>query len=95
MPFCSLQSLNDLFINGVLDSKASGSVKADISTKDLIKNDGKYKKYKKYVKDGAFRDSYDRSAPAFDLIIDGIEESTYDYLADQNSEAETTEEEEY
>lgn len=65
------------------------------SLKDLIKNDSKYKKYKKYVKDGAFRDSYDRSAPAFDLIIDGIEESTYDYLADQNSEAETTEEEEY
>ena len=32
--------LNDLSINGVLDSKASGSVKADISTKDLIKNGG-------------------------------------------------------
>jgi len=42
------------------------------SLEDLIKSGGDYAKYSTYVSNGYFHESEVQSAPAFDLIIDGI-----------------------
>ena len=42
------------------------------SLEDLIKSGGDYAKYSAYVSNGYFHESEVQSAPAFDLIIDGI-----------------------
>lgn len=42
------------------------------SLEDLVKSDSDYAKYKDYVSDGYFHESEVASAPAFDIIIDGI-----------------------
>jgi hypothetical protein len=57
---------------------------------------GDYKKLKKYLnKDGNFEESSLNSKPVFDVMIDGIEESTYDYLADKEAEEAAAKESDY
>ncbi|MDO5145771.1 MAG: BMP family ABC transporter substrate-binding protein [Eubacteriales bacterium] len=56
------------------------------SLSELVEEDENYKKYKKYVYDGAFHESEKRSAPAMDFMMDGVEESTYDYLLEESEE---------
>lgn len=52
--------------------------------------DGKtkdYKKFRKYLKkNGSYEESSENSKPIFDVMIDGIEESTYDYLTEKEAE---------
>lgn len=48
---------------------------------DTISKEKKsYKKYKKYIADGEFRESRKRSAPVMEFFVDGVEKSTYDFL---------------
>lgn len=53
----------------------------------LAKSNKKYKKYKKYIKNGNLQESMKQSKSIFDTFIDGITESTQDYLADQKSDS--------
>lgn len=46
------------------------------SLEDLIANDSDYAQYSEYVSDGYFHEGEVRSAPAFDIIIDGIDSQT-------------------
>ncbi|WP_058484975.1 BMP family ABC transporter substrate-binding protein [Defluviitalea phaphyphila] len=48
------------------------------SIEDLMETDENYAKYKEYVFDGYFHESELKSAPSFDLRIDGITELTTD-----------------
>ena len=61
------------------------------SLESLVENNGNYKKYKTYLKDGVFRESYKRSAPVMKFLIDGVSVSTGNYLEEEPQEA-TTEE---
>ncbi len=51
----------------------------------LAKSNSKFKKYKKYIKNGNFQESMEQSQSIFDTFIDGITESTHDYLAEQST----------
>lgn len=65
------------------------------SLDELAKTDQDYKKYKNVVVNGEFKESYKRSAPTMDILVDGVEVSTYDYLEeDEDSSESTTETEE-
>lgn len=67
------------------------------SLEDLVKTASDFKKYKKLVSNGEYKESSKRSAPMIEFLIDGVEESTYDYLAEieeGSSEASTDTEEE-
>ncbi len=52
------------------------------SLEERIEEDKDYKAYKKNVKNGEYQESIKRSAPSMNFLIDGIEESTHDYLDD-------------
>ncbi len=70
-------------------------MKIDGQTLDsLVKDNGKYKKYRKYIKNHTFQESMENSAPVFDLMIDGIEESTYDYVGEAEAEKKAYDEDE-
>lgn len=60
------------------------------SLTNLAENSENFKKYKKYISDGEFQESVKRSAPVMEFLIDGISESTENYLPeDEASEAST------
>ncbi|MFR0988084.1 MAG: hypothetical protein ACLSF3_03045, partial [Anaerobutyricum hallii] len=46
-----------------------------------------FKKYKKYIKNGNLQESMTQSKSIFDTFIDGITESTQDYLAEQSADS--------
>lgn len=52
----------------------------------------KYKAYAGYVSEGEFHESEQFSAPAFDIIIDGVEISTEDFIAEKEAELKALEE---
>ena len=60
----------------------------------LATSNANFKKYKKYIKNGNFQESMEQSKSIFDTFIDGITESTEDYLAQQSTDSgeSTTEE---
>ncbi|MCI6859127.1 MAG: BMP family ABC transporter substrate-binding protein [Eubacterium sp.] len=64
----------------------------ETSLETLAKEKKKYKKYKKHIKDGNFCESMKKSAPIFDVLIDGITVSEKDYLAGTEKEDETSSE---
>lgn len=53
----------------------------------LAASNKSFKKYKKYIKNGNFRESMTQSKSIFDTFIDGITESTQDYLAEQSTDS--------
>lgn len=53
----------------------------------LAKSNKKFKKYKKYIKNGSLQESMTQSKSVFDTFIDGITESTQDYLAEQSTDS--------
>lgn len=57
------------------------------SLNTLATSNKKFKKYKKYIKNGNFRESMTQSKSIFDTFIDGITESTQDYLAEQSTDS--------
>ena len=60
----------------------------------LAKSNKKFKKYKKYIKNGNLQESMTQSKSVFDIFVDGVTESTHDYLAEQEEKsAESTTEE--
>lgn len=61
------------------------------SLETLVEDNDDFKKFAKNIKDGEYRESAKRSAPSMDFFVDGIEESTYDYLGDGEENAETDE----
>ena len=61
------------------------------SLETLAEDNDDFKKFAKNIKDGEYRESAKRSAPSMDFFVDGIEESTYDYLGDGEENAETDE----
>ena len=64
------------------------------SLDELAKSNKKFKKYKKYIKNGKLQESMTQSKSVFDVFVDGITESTQDYLAEQSTDVDesTTEE---
>ena len=56
------------------------------SLEDLVKTDKDFKKYKKMVSKGEFHESDAQSAPMMEFLVDGVEVSTYDYLAEKEAE---------
>ena len=64
------------------------------SLEELAKSNKKFKKYKKYIKNGKLQESMTQSKSVFDVFVDGITESTQDYLAEQSTDVDesTTEE---
>ncbi len=56
------------------------------SLETLAEENDDFKKFAKNIKDGEYLESNKRSAPSMDFFIDGIEVSTYDYLAGENAE---------
>lgn len=62
------------------------------SLESLVEEDDDFKGYKKYIKNGEYQESEKRSAPSMEFFVDGVEESTYDYLEEENSTEEDTEE---
>ena len=61
------------------------------SLEECIEEDTDFKQYKKNVKNGEYKESMKRSAPSMNFLIDGIEESTYDYLEEDTDDADDTE----
>ena len=64
---CTEQQLNASHRHRKTTFTVNGS-----SLEDLIAQGGDYEKYGAYVSDGYFHESELASAPAFDLVIDGI-----------------------
>lgn len=64
------------------------------SLNTLSTSNASFKKYKKYIKNGNFQESMKQSKSVFDTFIDGITESTQDYLTQQSTDSSesTTEE---
>jgi basic membrane protein A len=62
------------------------------TVKSLVKNDKDFKKFKSYVSKGEFQESRKKSAPVMDFLIDGVHESTGNFLT---SDDETEEESDY
>ena len=66
------------------------------SLETLAQEDEDFKKYAKNIKNGEYQESGKRSAPSMEFFVDGIEESTYDYLGDEedttDNESGTTDE---
>ena len=60
------------------------------SLENLAEENDDFKKFAKNIKDGEYRESVRRSAPLMDFYVDGIEESTYDYLSDGEDADETS-----
>lgn len=60
------------------------------SLEERIEEDTDFKHYKKNVKNGEYKESMKRSAPSMNFLIDGIEESTYDYLEEDTDDADDT-----
>ena len=60
------------------------------SLETLAEENDDFKKFAKNIKDGEYRESVRRSAPLMDFYVDGIEESTYDYLSDGEDADETS-----
>ena len=60
------------------------------SLEECIEEDTDFKQYKKNVKNGEYKESMKRSAPSMNFLIDGIEESTYDYLEEDTDDADDT-----
>lgn len=59
------------------------------SLEDLVSTDKDFKKYKKLVSNGEYKESSKRSAPMMEFLVDGVEVSTYDYLGeDEESSSE-------
>ena len=62
----------------------------------IDKKEKGYKKFKKYLrKDGRYEESSENSKPIFDVMIDGIEESTYDYLTEKEAAEEAAKQPDY
>ena len=53
----------------------------------LATSNTNFKKYKKYIKNGNLQESMTQSKSIFDTFIDGITESTQDYLAEQSADS--------
>lgn len=63
------------------------------SLETLAEENDDFGVYKKYIKDGEYQESVKRSAPTMAFFVDGVEESTYDYLEDEeDTDADTSEE---
>lgn len=63
---------------------------------ELVQTDNDFKKYKKLISKGEYKESSKRSAPMMEFLVDGVEVSTYDYLGEveEGTSESTTEEEE-
>lgn len=57
----------------------------------LAEEDEDYQKYAKSIRNGEYQESSKRSAPSMDFFVDGVEESTYDYLGDSEDIEEAAE----
>ena len=57
----------------------------------LAEEDEDYQKYAKSIRNGEYQESSKRSAPSMDFFVDGVEESTYDYLGDSEDTEEAAE----
>ncbi|MEE1229003.1 MAG: BMP family ABC transporter substrate-binding protein [Lachnospiraceae bacterium] len=64
----------------------------DTPLTQLVKTNAKYKKYKAYIKNGEFQESEAKSAPAFDIMMDGISVDKEDHKT-KDSEKSTAEDE--
>ncbi|MCD8018642.1 MAG: BMP family ABC transporter substrate-binding protein [Clostridiales bacterium] len=64
----------------------------DSSLADLVETDDDFSKYKKYLSGDEYLESSKRSAPTMDFYIDGVEVSTYDYIAAEEATSESTDE---
>jgi len=53
------------------------------SLETLAEDDADFKKYAKNIKGGEYKESGKRSAPSMEFFVDGVEESTYNYLGDE------------
>ncbi len=56
------------------------------SLTELAAGDSAYSKYARYISDGEYKESSTRSAPTMGFFIDGVEESTYNYLSSEESD---------
>ena len=55
------------------------------SLETLAEDDADFKKYAKNIKGGEYKESGKRSAPSMEFFVDGVEESTYNYLGDEEN----------
>lgn len=63
------------------------------SLETLAEENDDFKGYKKYIKNGEYQESVKRSAPMMEFFVDGVEESTYNYLEDEeDTQTDTSEE---
>lgn len=63
------------------------------SLETLVEENDDFKGYEKYIKNGEYQESVKRSAPTMEFFVDGVEESTYDYLEEEeDTQTDTSEE---
>ncbi len=59
------------------------------SLETLSEEDDDFTKFAKNIKNGEYQESGRRSAPSMNFFVDGVEESTYDYLDDEEDTADS------